>query len=364
MSVTSVSTYSMVHATVRALYSMMLGPDTWTALVQAKDLDAVFSILSKTAYSSHLILKDITPRRAAHQIRRRLADTYEKLIRLLPGEGSQLLLWLWRLYEVDDIKAVLRGIEAHASWEQILLLLHPKPKHALLSLETMQRMVLSGDVARAIEFTNHTPYYNALVHAVERYKTEKSLFPLEVALDLDHHRRLWESVEKFGDLDRTWALRIVGSMIDMDNLLWAIRYRIYHHLSEEEIINYTLPFGYQVRDEHIRAIASGADVAEVLKRIYPEIPVAENIEDESSAGKGLQALELTLQRRIAAQCRAAFIGDPFHIGIPLGYLMLSEYEIRDLTVLIEAKASRLPTETFGRIMIFQSTAYADTAALR
>jgi hypothetical protein len=43
---------------------------------------------------------------------------------------------------------------------------------------------------------------------------------------------------------------------------------------------------------------------------------------------------------------------------------LSEYEIRDLTVLIEAKASHLPVETFGRIMIFQSTAYADTVALR
>jgi vacuolar-type H+-ATPase subunit C/Vma6 len=347
----------MVHATVRALYSKRLGPSTWNALVQAKDLETALSVLSKTAYSTHLLLKGITPRRAVHQIRRRLADIYEKLIRLLPGEGSELLLWLWRLYEVDDLKAVLRGIEAQASWEQVLLLLYPKPKHALLSLDTMQRMVLSGDVARAVELARHTPYYNALVHALERYKAEKSLFPLEVALDLEHHRRLWESIERFGDMDRTWALRIVGSMIDMDNLLWAIRYRIYHHLSEEEIINYTLPFGHLVRDEHIRAIAGGADVAETVKRIYPEIPMATKIDDESTAGKGLHALELALQRRIAAQCRAAFVGDPFHIGIPLGYLVLSEFEIRDLTVLIEAKASRLPIETFEPIMVFQSTAY-------
>jgi vacuolar-type H+-ATPase subunit C/Vma6 len=340
------------------MYSKMLEADTWNALVQAKDLDTALSILSKTAYSSHLLLKGITPRRAVHQLRRRLADTYEKLIRLLPGESSHLLLWLWRLYEVDDLKAVLRGIEAHASWEQILLLLHPKPRHAMLPLDTMQRMVLSGIVTRAVELTSHTPYYNALVHAVERYKAEESLFPLEVALDLEHHRRLWESIERLGDLDRTWALRIVGSVIDMDNLLWAIRYRIYHHLSEEEIINYTLPFGYQVRDEHIRAIAGGADVAEVVKRIYPEAPITEKLEDENTAGGGLQALELALQRRIASQCRKAFIGDPFHIGIPLGYLVLSEYEIRDLTVLIEAKASQLPIETFKRIMVSQSTAYA------
>jgi vacuolar-type H+-ATPase subunit C/Vma6 len=357
MSVTSVSTYSMIHATVRALYSKMLGADTWAALAQAEDLDTVFSVLSKSAYASHLILKGITPRRAVYQIRRRLADIYEKLIRLLPGEGSQLLLWLWRLYEVDDLKAVLRGIEAHASWEQVLLLLYPKPKHALLSLDTMERMVSSGDVARAVEMARTTPYYNALVHALERYKAEGSLFPLEVALDLEHHRCLWESIEGLGDLDRTWALRIVGSMIDMDNLLWSIRYRIYHHLSEEEIINYTLPFGYQVRDEHIRAIASGADIAEVVKRVYPDLPVAGRIEDERTAGRALQALELALQRHIAAESRAAFVGDPFHIGVPLGYLVLSEYEIQDLTVLIEAKASRLPAETFEPIMVSQPTAY-------
>jgi vacuolar-type H+-ATPase subunit C/Vma6 len=347
----------MVHATVRALYSNMLGPETWVVLIQAKDFDTVLSVLSKTVYAPYLQLKNITPRRAVYQIRRHLADVYTKLIRLLPEESSQLLLWLWRLYEVDDLKAVLRGIEAHASWEQILLLLYPKPKLALLPLDTLQRMVLSGDVARAVEHTRHTPYYNALVHALERYKAEKSLFPLEVALDLEHHRRLWESIEELTEQDRKWALRIVGSMIDMDNLLWAIRYRIYHHLSEEEIINYTLPFGYQVRDEDIRAIAAGADVAETVKRIYPEIARVEKLDDESTAGTGLQALEMVLQRRIAAQCRAAFIGDPFHIGIPLAYLVLSEYEIKDLTVLIEAKASQFPAKTFEPIMVFQATTY-------
>jgi vacuolar-type H+-ATPase subunit C/Vma6 len=358
MSVTSVSTYSMVQATVRALYSTMLGPETWAALVQAKDFDAVLSVLSKTVYAPYLELKNITPRRAVYQIRRHLASIYEKLTRLLPEATGQLLLWLWRLYEVDDLKAVLRGIEAHATWEQILLLLYPKPRHASLSLDTMQRMVLSGDVARAVEFTRATPYYNALVHALDRYKAEKSLFPLEVALDLEHHRRLWQSIEELPESDRKHALRIVGSMLDMDNLLWAIRYRVYHHLSGEEIINYTLPLGYQVRDEDIRAIAAGADIAEIVKRIYPGIEMAEQIGDESTAGAGLQALELAFQRRIAAQCRAEFIGDPFHIGIPIAYLVLSEYETKDLTVLIEAKASRFPIETFAPIMVFEPTIYS------
>ena len=53
--------------------------------------------------------------------------------------------------------------------------------------------------------------------------------------------------------------------------MWAIRYRVYHHLSEEELINYTLPFGYHVRDEDVRAIAAGSDIATIVQRIYPGI---------------------------------------------------------------------------------------------
>ena len=52
--------------------------------------------------------------------------------------------------------------------------------------------------------------------------------------------------------------------------------------------------------------------------------------------------------------RAAFVGDPFHIGIPIAYLVLSEYEVKDLTVLIEAKATGIPVRTFAPLMVSQS----------
>jgi V/A-type H+-transporting ATPase subunit C len=363
MSVNSVMTYSRAHATVRALYSTMLTPETWSALLAAEDFDAVLNTLSKTVYEPYLSIKRelLTPRRAVYQIRRHLADIFEKITQLLSEEGRQLLLWLWRLYEVDDIKAVLRGIESHADWQQVLMLLYPKPQHATLSLEDMQRMVTGGDIARAVEITRDTPYYSALEHALERYKAEGSLFPLEVALDLEHHRQLWQSIEQLSGLDHEKAMSIVGSMIDMDNLLWAIRYRVYHHLSEQEIINYTLPFGYKVRDADIRAVADGAEIAPLVKRIYPELgglDVLERIEEE--AGPALQMLEVTLQQRIVEVCRKVFIGNPFHIGIPIAYVVLNEYEIRDLTVLIEAKASRLPTEAFDSLLVFRPPAYQTT----
>jgi len=355
MSVQDVSAYSLVHATVRALYSTMLAPETWEALIQAQDFDALLNILSKTVYGPYLQIErqELTPRRTVYQIRRHLADVCEKLIRLTPEPGRQLLLQLWRLYEVDNLKATLRGIETGASWDQVRHLLCPMTKYITLTTADMEKMIQSGDMAQAIELIRRTPYYDTLVHALERYQAERNLFPLEVALDLDYHRGLWQSINQLTGIDHEQALRIAGTVLDVDNLLWAIRYRVYHHLSEQEIINYTLPFGYQVRDEDIRAIAAGADIAQVVKRIHLDADVPPLISGGGKGGGELAALELSLQRHIVKTCRAAFIGYPFHVGIPAAYLLLNEHEIRDLTVLIEAKSSHLPIETFASMLEIQ-----------
>jgi vacuolar-type H+-ATPase subunit C/Vma6 len=276
---------------------------------------------------------------------------YDKVIRQTPEPGRQLLLHLWRLYEVDNLKATLRGVEARASWDQVRHLLSPMPKHAVLTTEHMERMLESGEMARAIERLRHTPFYNTLAHALERYRAEGNLFPLEVALDLDYRRGLWQSIGQFRGLDHEQALRIVGTVLDVDNLLWAIRYRVYHHLSEEEIINYTLPFGYQVSDDDLRAIARGADIAPVVRSIYPDVDGFGQISEQLPTG--MTVLEAALYRHIVRMCHMAFRGYPFHIGIPVAYLLLNEYEIRDLTILIEAKDSHLPMQTFASLLEIQ-----------
>jgi len=357
MSIQDVSAYSLVHATVRALYSTMLSPETWNTLVQAQDFDVLLNVLSKTVYSPYLQIErqELTPRRAVYQTRWHLADVCEKLIRLTPEPGHQLLLQLWRTYEVDNLKATLRGIETGASWDQVRHLLSPMTRYSALTTADIEKMVRSGDMERAIELTRHTPYYRTLVYALERYRAERNLFPLEVALDMDYRRAVWQSVNQLTGTDHEQTLRVVGTVLDVDNLLWAIRYRVYHHLSEQEIINYTLPFGYQVRDEDVRAIAAGADIAQVVRRVYPDAEGLEQVPEQP--GAGLAALELSLQRHIVKTCHAAFIGYPFHVGIPAAYLLLNEHEIRDLTVLIEAKASHLPTDVFASMLEIQIPAY-------
>ncbi|MGD0002999.1 MAG: V-type ATPase subunit [Anaerolineaceae bacterium] len=349
MASTGVSAYAAINARVRVMYSTLQTPLEWAGMCESPDLATLTVALKRTASGPYLDKvndKDLTPRRAVFQIKGHLADVYVSIIRMAPEHSRDVLLQMFRYFEVDNLKAVLRGIVTGASWERVRFVLFPP--NPITSIPA-QAMMEAGGVGPAIELLRETPYYGTLSHAMKRYNAEQNLFPLEVALDLNYWRELWRDANHLPSQDRVPALKIVGSLVDMNNLMWAIRYRVYHKLAEEELINYTLPFGLHVRDSDIRAIAAGADITQVVKRVYPDLRDIDAMLDES--GKGLPELELQLKRSVLGLCRAAFTGDPFTIGIPLAYLVLSDFEIQDLTVLIEAKASMLKAEEFQPYLI-------------
>jgi len=341
--------YAAINARVRVMFSTLQTPQDVAGLVEAADFGVLVTQLKHTAYGPYLdkvAETELTPRQSVFQVKGRLSDSYGTIIRNVPKHARALLLQMFRYFELDNLKAVLRGIVTGASWERVRFVLYPEDS---ISSIPAQEMVESGNVATAVELLHGTPYYETLAHAMKRYSAEQSLFPLEVALDLDYGRELWKLVNELPGDDRTQALKIVGGLVDMNNLMWAIRYRVYHHLSEEEIINYTLPFGYRVRDADIRSIAAGVDIAQVVKRVYPDLGNVDELLQEPWAR--LTELEIRLKRHVMHQCMAAFVGNPFHVGLPLAYLVLSDFEIQDLTVLLEAKASQLPLEAYRPYLV-------------
>ncbi len=352
MAKSGVSAYAAVNARTRAMYSTLLTPEVWGRLYDAADVPSLLDALKETVYGPYLRAVEgrlLTPRRAVYQIKGRLADAYISVIGMLSGPARALLTQLYRIFEVDNLKAVLRGIATGASWDQVRYVLFPLGSFAVIPA---QEMVEAESISAAVDLLRGTPYYGTLAHALERYTAEQSLFPLEVALDLDYWRTLWSDISRLSGRDREAAMRVVGSWLDATNLMWAIRYRVYHHLSEEEIINYTLPYGYRVRDADVRAIAAGADVAQVVARAYPDLGNVEPLIQEPR--RGLPELEILLQRRLVRQCHSAFLGYPFHVGIPAAYVLLNELEIQDLTVLIEAKAMRMSPDEFQPYLVMQS----------
>jgi ATP synthase A1 C subunit len=354
------SGYAAIQARVRVMYSTLLTPQFESRLCEIEDLPGLVRALSETPYKPYLSSTEdieLTPGRATYQIKNRLADVYQSIIRSAPKQAKTLLIELFRHFEIDNLKAILRAILAGSDRDQVREILFPLGSLAVLPVE---RLLESETVETAIEQLTRTPYYDTLSYARKRYSEEHSLFPLEVALDLSYWRQLWNDASHLKGRDRTQALHILGLLMDLNNLMWTLRYRVYHHLSEEEVINYTLPFGYHVRDDDIRSIAAGADIIPVVERIYPNLDNLLELSGEPA--NELPRLEVQLQRHFREQLNAVFIGYPFHVGLPLAYVLLLEMELQDLTVLIEAKAAQLPSEDFLPYLLLNTRLTAEEVA--
>jgi V/A-type H+-transporting ATPase subunit C len=346
--------YAAINARVRAMIANLLGPQDWAELINAPDYASLLGTLRRSVYGPYLTRvdeRDLTPRRAVYQIKSQMADVFTIILRAAPDQTCPVLTQMFRDFEVDNLKAVLRGIISGASWDQVRHVLFPLGQ---LGTIPAQAMVETGNITAAIELLKGTAYYPTLSHAMQRYNVEQSLFPLEVALDLNFWRTIWEDILRLPKDDKNHAQKIIGAILDMNNLMWAIRFRVYYHLSEEEIINYTLPFGYRVRDEDIRAIAAGADIPQVVSRVYPNLPDISVYLMEPR--RGLPQMETLLQKEVYEECRKALVGYPFHIGVPLAFLVMKEMEVQDLTVLVEAKSSNVSPDDYRPLLVLAAPA--------
>lgn len=351
MSRTGVSAYAYVYTRVRGMIGKLLQPAEFYKMSNCPDLPSLLAVLKNTDYAKYLEnTKENLPssRRASYDIHRKLTDSYRTIIKYAPESAQPILDQTFKLYELDNLKAVLRGIEIGEHWETIRYMLFPMQEFQTLPFE---EMVKSGSVERAIEYLHASPYYPAAVLALDRFKEENSLFPLEVALDLDYWRKAWDQVNTLPKNERQNTQKLIGLIVDKNNLTWAARYGIYHHLSESEIINYTLPFGYKIDDEIIRSIATGMQLPELVAKAYPSITPL--ITSKEGIVQKLPLIEVALTRMFLQTCRSVFAGKAFDLSFILAYLFILEIELQDITLLIEAKALGIPPERYNPYLINQ-----------
>jgi len=333
--------YAGPHALVRALLGRLLSAQEKRRLIAAESMEEALRQLRGTPYAAEVegaaqagdVLQEVE-----RALERNLAQSYGRVIRALSGPPQALIVEALRRLEVDNLKAILRGLATGAPAGEIRAVLVPLGRWTLLPVE---RLLAAPSVAEAVQALGGLPYARPLAAALERYERERSLFPLEVALDLDYLRRLWARGEALRGSDRASVRRALGTRYDVLNVTWLLRYKLIYRLSPQEIFNYTLPYGYRVDDETIRRAAMAGDLATLIEGLpEPYRGVLAPLQDS-----GIARMEVALRRYLWRDARALLSGYPFQVGVILSYLYLKEAEVRDLVAILEGKSlGRRPDE--------------------
>jgi V/A-type H+-transporting ATPase subunit C len=330
----SATLYARPNALVRALVARLLTPEQKRSLIGTPGLEETLRLLAGTPYGPELeaASRDGGPLFPVERaLQRSLIAAYERVLHTLGGAPQRLVVEMLRRLEVDNLKAILRGLARGAVPDEVRALLLPLGRHSRLPVD---RLLSVTNVGAAVAALSDLPVGRVLRDALPRYERERSLFPLEVALDLSYYRQLWATAESLAGGDREDALRLLGTRYDTTNVDWMLRYKVVYGLSAVEIYNYALPYGRRIDDRVIRQAGAAPDLAGLIDAL-PE--PYRGLLAPLAGTRELWSLEVTLNRLLQREARGALTGYPFHIGTMLGYLWLKEGEVHDLEAILEGK---------------------------
>jgi vacuolar-type H+-ATPase subunit C/Vma6 len=345
--------YAGTNARVRGLVSGLLDDEAWRDLLRSRDLSTAIDRLRSTSYAGLVQAVEQSGALVLERIERRLlgrvAANCRKAMRFTQGAAHQLLLVWWQHFELENLKTLFRGLDHGMEPDAITRFVIPLGGYSTLPWDALLH---ERSVASLIDRLTGTHYINPLRNALPIYQREQLLFIIEVALDIRYYRDVAAAIAHLKGEERAAAQRILGTHLDMLNILWAFRHRVYYHLSAEEIVNYTLWHTMRTDASLIREIALGATPLDVVSRVWGsralDTSLFEQVEDEVQM---LPALELALRRYWRHLAKRELSGFPFSLGAVLGYLVLEELEAHDLIATLEGKGMGWEAERIQQHLI-------------
>lgn len=321
--------YASVNARVRALLSALLGRSGLEALCGYPSPGAVRTALLHTPYGADT--DGLAP--SDRSLLARLAEVGRVVLAFLAEPERSFIRDYLLHYEIDNLKVLIRGVAGHVPSQVVAT--HLMAWDGIGTIATHE-LSTANELRTLVERLADTPYGPALQAALHRLDTAGP-FALEVSIELDYYERLWGTAASLQPPDRERARHLLGVLFDILNLGWISRYHTLG-LSPEEILNYTLRQGRWVTLDIRRLLAEVRDIqwATALART----PYATLLGDVPP--RRFDAAAVLLWRFLAVEIQRTLMSYPFHIGVPLGFLLAQEIEIRDLRVLLAAKGIGVP----------------------
>ncbi len=345
--------YAYINARVRALRSELLSQRAYEELLALPDLRAVRDYLGRTAYGMGPgEVPERTPIQVMEEwLRDHWSRTITKVYGMTEGQPRELLEILLGRWEVENIKAILRGKKADMGMPEILAAVLPTgifDEAALAELARQPSIQAMVDLLT----TWRSSYAKPLRMALRGQRELKGVEPLELALDHDYFedaiRRL-----KSGDHNASFLRKLIGLVIDKVNLLTAFKISSQGVATLSEIPKYFIEGGEHVTVQVYDAMVRARSLREIVETIRktPYADAVEGLEREQGGVSPALRLERGLDRIILYRVKAMSWPDPLGIGLMAGYLFQKYHEISNLRIILRSKIYDMYPEDIRSLLV-------------
>lgn len=331
--------YDYGNARLHAMKARLLSNRELDALVSAGNIQGLIALLTKTAYQRSV---EISLTRASGldsidgALRNDLENTIGKIRGFYDGSARKMVTLLLRAYDVDNLKAILRGLSKNVSAGEILRSLLPVGELRSNLLRELARVRNPREAIDLLVSMGQPYAWPLLTLRTERPGAE--LFEMEKALDQWHYQESRRQLQSESRLEGTLASALAFEA-DLANVLIALRFALepaerellHDYLGDDRVDHLFIGPGmisFDVLTEASRC-DSVADAIDALAGTAFETALRTGLK-RFQESRRLSDIEKQLKRYRLAWMKNQFIKEPLGIGVVLGYIALKTNEVGNI----------------------------------
>ncbi|MEA5074600.1 MAG: V-type ATPase subunit [Eubacterium aggregans] len=331
-----------------AMKSRMLTKSDYQALIREPDVAGVLSYLKNETYYAPF-LKNVDTLQVHRQaveipLNRMKIQQIEKILHYLSGMEKGFIKTFLIRADIEALRILIRGMARGENLESLAPLLVYSEEYTNIDFE---HLLKASDWESFKKVLVHTEYFRIL----EIYKTvsiDEDLFPIEKSLERYYYDKLKWYLDRLDQRENKALITTMRKGIDLLNLIWLYRGKKFYNLSREELLAYSLRGGLRIKMEGIQKMAEVKDMDTLLQMM-------ESYDEYKFLFNHRKTIDLYMERRRERFLYFAFL-NLFHkndsgIGKVVAFIRLTEFEIEDVTSIIESKRYRMSIEETEKFLI-------------
>lgn len=257
---------SAVAAKVKAMYGKCLTGEDFDNLLSNRTTGGICSYLkSQTSYSDVLAdvqENDIHRGILEMKIMNKLESEYNRIYKFV-DERQQVILDYWFMRrEVNYLKHNIRNLFNKESKLSHM----PDPEefsdffrnHTSIDTELCRNAESLEDFIAAVRNTIYEPFLKRTLAVNSDY------FSIAMGLDALYYDTYWKETKKLSGREQSALQKLLGSEIDMLNIIWIYRGKKYFKFPDEMIYTYLLPPTYHLTEGAIKSMVGAKSVEEMV----------------------------------------------------------------------------------------------------
>lgn len=264
--------YPALNAKMKGMYAKELDYEELDELLRQASLkDAIYYL--KTKFSSlEEINENMNRREIEQELNNLFIEDIIKISKYLNKKEKYIFNLFLLKYEIDLVKKVFRNVLTNRDSNKYLKNIDNWTNTLFTSINDINEVTNEEEFYNKIKKQEYYSIFEEFIESENGIPLEE----LEVKLDKYYFKKIYNSVENNKELEN-----LIGTEIDLLNIITIYRSNIYFNYTEEEIKNILIPINYKINKKDISELINSTDFEEIIK-ILEKTPYKNTFKDENN----------------------------------------------------------------------------------